>query len=238
MLTGLLVLSMSLIAVAQQNSRNFYPGETRSFNFNPDTRNESVANTNSFNKVKKTADRNSGTSAEESNSSRFGIELNLGGSFATRKLAGTDLNAGMGFEGIFHYRFLSHTGIFAGWGWNKFSADNSFAGSHVDFEETGYIFGLQFKHPVENTALSYYLRAAGLYNHIEVENEDGKIIGDTGHGAGWQVAGGIELALSDKWTFTPGVKYNSLSRDLEIDGNKYSLEHNYVSLRIGFLRKF
>jgi len=202
MLTGLLVMSMAFIAVAEKNSNNL------------------------------------STTADESNTRRWGLELNVGGSFATQKMAGSSLNAGMGFEGMFHYRFLPHTGMYAGWGWNKFSADHSFAGANMDFEETGYVFGLQFKHPIENTAMSYFLRAGGLYNHIEVENEDGDIIGDTGHGTGWQVAAGIEMAISGKWAFSPGLKYNSLSRDIDMEGNTFSLDQNYLSLRVGFLRTF
>ena len=201
MLTGLLVISMAFITVAQNN-----------------------------NKVSHATD--------ESNPRRWGFEFNLGGSFATQKLASSNLNTGLGFEGIFHYRFLPHTGMYAGWGWNKFSSDNSFAGAHIDFEETGYVYGLQFKHPIKNTAMSYFFRAGGLYNHIEVENKEGDIIGDTGHGTGWQVAAGVEMAISGKWAFSPGLKYNSLSRDIEMDGRTFSLNQNYLSLRVGFLRTF
>jgi hypothetical protein len=175
---------------------------------------------------------------DEPNPGRWGFEFNLGGSFATQKLASSNLNTGLGFEGIFHYRFLPHTGIYAGWGWNKFSSDNSFAGSHIDFEETGYVYGLQFKHPLKNKAISYFFRAGGLYNHIEMENKAGDIIGDTGHGTGWQVAAGIEMVISGKWAFSPGLKYNSLSRDIEMGSHTYSLDQNYLSLRVGFLRTF
>jgi len=223
MLTGLFILSLSLITVAQKNVQNDYMSGTRNFSVDAES---------------KDSEKRSGNSEEELKTRRWGFELNLGGSHATRNLAGTNLNTGMGFEGIFSYRFLSHTSIYAGWGWNKFAADNSFAGSHIDFEETGYVYGLEFKHPIKNSSLSYYLRAGGLYNHIELENKSGDIIGNTGHGTGWQIAGGIELALSDKWNFTPGFKYNSLSRNVEIQGSSYSLKHNYLSLRIGFLRIF
>jgi len=207
MLTGLFVLSLSLITVAQHN-------------------NEKVSGKRSL------------SSVETSKTKRWGFEFNLGVSHATRSLAGTNLKTGMGFEGIFSYRFLPHTGVYGGWGWNKFSADQSFDGSHMDFEETGYVYGVQFNHPIENSSISYYLRVGGLYNHIEMENKSGDIIGDTGHGTGWQIAGGIELALTDKWNFTPGFKYNSLSRDVEINGSTYSLKHDYLSLRVGFVRNF
>ncbi|GAO30853.1 outer membrane beta-barrel protein [Geofilum rubicundum] len=169
---------------------------------------------------------------------RFGFEFSTGASWSTSQPGDVQLNPGFGLEGIFHYRFMPHTGVYAGWGWNRFGADNSFAGSDVCFEETGYVFGLQFKHPFGTMPLSYYLRAGGLFNHIELENSDGNIIGDTGHGLGFQLAAGIDYTLGNNWSITPGFKFNYLSRDLDLEGLTTSLNHNYLSIRIGFLKRF
>lgn len=169
---------------------------------------------------------------------RFGFEFNSGVSVATQELSGTSLNTGFGFEGVFHYRFLPHLGAYAGWGWNRFGADESFAGNDVCFEETGYVFGLQFKHSIGGTPLKYYLRAGGLYNHIETENSDGDIINDTGHGLGYQLAAGVEVSIGRNWSLTPGVKFNSLNREADFDGITKDLDYNYVSLRIGIVKRF
>ncbi|MBU2554838.1 MAG: porin family protein [Bacteroidetes bacterium] len=174
----------------------------------------------------------------QENDKRFGLELSAGASWATSKPGNTKLNTGFGFEGLFHYRFMPHTGVYAGWGWNRFGADDSFAGSDVCFEETGYVFGLQFKHPISTWPIAYYLRAGGLYNHIEIENSDGDIIGDTGHGLGFQLAAGIDYSLGKNWSITPGLKFNSLSGDVEIEGVTASLNHNYLSLRVGIIKRF
>jgi opacity protein-like surface antigen len=169
---------------------------------------------------------------------RFGFELSGGASFATRELGGADLKFGFGGEGIFHYRILPHAGVYAGWGYNTFSAENSFAGNEIDFEETGYVFGLQFKHPIGISPVSYYVRAGALYNHIELENTDGDIIGDTGHGFGWQAAGGVDIPLGRNWSLTPGVKFNSLSGDVNMEGTTTQLDLNYLQVRVGILKKF
>jgi hypothetical protein len=174
----------------------------------------------------------------QENEKRFGFEVSSGVSVATNKLSDVGLSPGLGFEGIFHYRFLPHAGIYGGWGWNRFGAENSFAGNDVCFEETGYILGLQFKHPFGESPVSYYLRAGGLYNHIETENSDGDIINDTKHGFGWQLAGGIDLPMGKKWSFTPGLKFNSLSRETKFEGASKQFDHNYISLRVGFLKRF
>ncbi|MBN2806311.1 MAG: porin family protein [Prolixibacteraceae bacterium] len=179
-----------------------------------------------------------GATHARENEKRFGIELNGGASIATSKPGDTQLNPGFGFEGSLHYRILQHTGIYAGWGWNRFGADHTFAGTNVCFEETGYVFGLQFKHPIGSSPISYYLRAGGLYNHIEIENTTGYIIGDTGHGLGFQLGAGIDYNLGKNWSLTPGLKFNSLSRDVEMNGLTTELNHNYLSLKIGIQKRF
>jgi opacity protein-like surface antigen len=168
---------------------------------------------------------------------RFGFELSTGASVATKKIGGEKVNPGLGFEGIFHYRFLPHTGVYGGWGWNKFGADESFAGDDVSFEETGYVFGLQFKHRFGASPHAYYLRAGGLYNHIEVEY-DGDVTHDSGHGLGWQLAAGVDFELGKNWSLTPGVKFNALNRNVENEGVDVPLELNYLQLRIGLLKTF
>ncbi|NEW85256.1 MAG: porin family protein [Mariniphaga sp.] len=178
------------------------------------------------------------TSFSQDRENRFGFELSTGASLATSKLNDVKLKPGFGFEGIFHYRFMPHLGVYGGWGWNRFGADNSFAGDDVCFEETGYVFGLEFKHPVGNSSLSYYVRGGGLYNHIETENAEGDIINATKHGLGFQLAGGIDLNLGSNWSLTPGIKFNSLSRESEFEGASKQMDLNYLSLRVGILKKF
>ncbi len=174
----------------------------------------------------------------QSKDNRFAVELNGGVSIATNKLVDTKLSPGGGFEAVLHYRFLKHIGIYGGWGWNKLSADNSFAGSDVCFEETGYLFGLEFVHPIAESKISYMLRAGGLYNHIETENAEGKIISDTGHGLGYQLAGGIDFPIGSSWSIAPMIKYNSLKRKGNFGETENTLDYNYISLRIGIIKKF
>jgi len=178
------------------------------------------------------------TAFAQDNEEKFGFELSGGPSLATRELDGSKFENGCGFEGILHYRFMPHTGIYTGWGWNRFSAKSSFAGVNTDFEETGYVIGLQFRHPIDGFLSSYYLRVGPLYNHIEVENFNGDIIGDTGHGLGFQLAAGIDIPLGSRWSLTPGVKYNSISGTGNIEEIPFSINYHYLSVRMGFLRHF
>jgi hypothetical protein len=169
---------------------------------------------------------------------RFGLEFNTGVSLATKKIDNASLNTGFGFEGVLHYRIMPHLGLYGGWGWNRFGAENTSAGNEICFEETGYVFGLNFKHPVGSSKLSYYVRAGGLYNHIETENPDGDIINDTRHGLGFQLAGGVSINLGSDWSFNPGLKFNSLTRNIKAEGISKQIDYQYISARIGFEKRF
>ena len=169
---------------------------------------------------------------------RFGIEFNGDVSIVSSDLAGASLNTGLGFETIFQYRFMKFTSVYGGWGWNHFNAEESFAGPDIDFEQTGYVLGLQFKRSIKDSPVSYFARTGLLYSHIEMENNAGDIISDTGHGVGFQVAGGVEVSLGKNWSLAPSVKFNSLSGETEFEGVNHQLDHRYVSLRIGIIRRF
>ncbi len=164
---------------------------------------------------------------------RWSVELRPGANVATQKLGGANLDTGFGFEGSVAYRFLPHLAAYAGWSWNKFQASESLAGSNVDFEETGYLFGLQFIHPIATSRISYLLRAGGTYNHIETENAAGTIINDTGHGLGWQAGVGLAIPLGNRFRLIPEVRYRSLARDMKIDILTTPVELNFVSAGVG-----
>jgi len=161
------------------------------------------------------------------------LEFRPGVAFPTQEMGGADLGTGFGFEGTIAYRFMPHLAGYAGWGWHQFSADQSFAGTDINFEETGYTFGLQFIHPIGTSKLNYLVRAGAVLNHIEAENNDGDIIADSGHGLGWQLGAGLDIPISDRWQLTPSVQYRSLSREIEVDEATTDIDLNYLSLGIG-----
>jgi hypothetical protein len=167
---------------------------------------------------------------------RFGVELDGNASLALQKLADTKLKVGFGFEGTFHYQFYKNFGAYTGWGWNQFVSDER----KGDFEETGYVFGLQFKQTIGSSALSYYIRAGGLWNHIELENEEGDLIVDSKHGLGYQLAGGIYIPIGKNWSINTGLKFHSLKREnvaFPYDV-KRTLDLKYLSLRVGIVKEF
>lgn len=168
---------------------------------------------------------------------KLGIELRGGAAFATTELGDADLKTAPALEGVIDYRFTRYLGAYAGWGWNRFAADRSFAGDNVDFEETGYVLGVQVS-SMSEAALGFYVRAGATYKHIEVENDSGNIIADSKHGLGWQVAAGLDLGLGSNWYLRPGVTYQELSRDLTVETSTTSVDLKYFKIGIGIVKRF
>lgn len=168
----------------------------------------------------------------------WNFEFRSAGSYATQDLGDADLEIGIGFEGNVTYRFMPHLSASFGWGWNKFSAEKSFVGTNMDFEETGYTFGLQFIHPIDNSRISYLVRGGGIFNHIEIENNEGDIVHDSGHGLGWQIETGLAISLNNQLSLIPSIRYRSLSREINTEASNVSVDLNYLSAGIGLYWSF
>ena len=169
---------------------------------------------------------------------KWGLELRPGVDYATQDILDADLGLGFGAELTIAYRFMPHLAAYAGWSYNNFAVDQSFAGPDASFEETGYTFGFQFIHPIGESTLSYLVRVGGTYNHIEIENNDGDIIIDSGHGLGWQAEAGLVIPLGERFSLLPSVRYRSLNRDIEIENENTSVNLNYLSVGVGLSWSF
>lgn len=169
---------------------------------------------------------------------KWSLEFRPGANYATQDIADADLGLGFGAELTIAYRFMPHLAAYAGWSYNNFAVDQSFAGTDAGFEETGYTFGFQFIHPIGESDIKYLLRAGGTYNHIEIENNNGDIIIDSGHGLGWQAEAGLVIPLSERFSLLPSVRYRSLKRDIDINNVSTSVNLNYVSVGVGLSWSF
>jgi opacity protein-like surface antigen len=147
-----------------------------------------------------------------------------------------NIETGFGFEFTIGYRFMEHLYAYAGWSYNTFSIEDS----EVDFDETGYTFGFQFIHLLgASEDLSYLLRAGAIYSHLELEDREGDLISDSGHGLGWQIEAGLDYILGDDWSLRPSFRYRSLSRDLMVSQNQIiNMDLNYLSFGLGVSKSF
>jgi opacity protein-like surface antigen len=168
---------------------------------------------------------------------RWSVELSGGAAFATEKIGDADLNTGFGLGLTGRYRFLPHLAVYGGWDWHHFTVDQPVGGEDVDIEDTGYTFGLRFEHPLVSRVAGW-VRAGGTANHIELENESGSLVSDSGHGLGWEIGGGLSVPIGTRLTLTPGVRYRSLSRDVEIGGVTTPTDLRYVVAGAGIALTF
>ncbi|HMA61776.1 MAG TPA: outer membrane beta-barrel protein [bacterium] len=166
------------------------------------------------------------------------VEIRGGTHYATQELGDADLGIGLGAEAILSYSFMPNLGAYVGWGWNQFTADQSFAGDDMDFDETGYSYGLQYMNSCKSLNLDYIIRAGAIYNHIEVENNEGDIVDDSEHGLGWQAGAGVMIPFVNNWTIVPSIRYRALSRELEDGNDNIDVDLTYLSAGIGFSLSF
>lgn len=169
---------------------------------------------------------------------KFSVEFRPGISFPLNEIAGTKVNTGYGFEFTVAYEVLQDVGIYAGWGWNKFNSENTFMVNRIDIVETGYTAGIQFKHRITNSPISYLIRGGTVYNHLELENKDGNLIADSGYGIGWQAEAGVTLEIGNKWDFRPTLRFRSLPGDIEVFNGHMSVDLQYISLGVGLAKRF
>lgn len=165
-------------------------------------------------------------------------EFRPGLSFPTDEIAGSDVKTGFGFEITIAYNFSESLGAYAGWGWNEFRANDALGEVNLDFEETGYTFGLQFIHPTGISSLSYLVRAGTIYNHLEAEDNSGNKIADTDHDFGWQLEGGVAIDLSGGFSLRPTIRYRSLSGEFEVETITTNADLNYISIGVGLAKTF
>lgn len=167
---------------------------------------------------------------------KWNLAVRSGANFSTKDFGDAKLKTGVGFEGTISYKIFPHISGYAGWGWNSFTAEKSFAGTDYAFEETGYRYGLQLQYPIGDSNIEYLVGLGGLYNHIEVENKGGEIIADSKHGFGWQAEAGVVIPVGLRFNLSPTLRYQTLSREIKIGSVTTPVDLNYLSagLAIGW----
>jgi hypothetical protein len=179
-----------------------------------------------------------GAEAATAQEERWAIELRVNAAVPTQDVQDSELGGGLGAEATLGYRFMPHLAAYAGWDWIHFGPSASFAGPDMDFEETGYAFGLRFEHPLAQSGLAGWVRGGGIYDHIEIEDDNGDVVADSGHGLGWEAALGLAVPMGTAWSLTPGVRFRSLSRDIEMGNVTTPVDLRYLAVVIGFARRF
>lgn len=165
-------------------------------------------------------------------------ELRTGVAVPTGNLGNAELDTGFGLEGTVAYGFSPNLSGYFGWDYHNFGVDRRLAGTDVDVDETGYVFGAQWQDKLGYGSLDYRVRAGITINHIELENSAGSIVADSGHGPGFELGAALLVPLGAQWTLTPGLRFRMLSRDIPLNGRDVSVDLRYFTVGVGISRPF
>lgn len=167
---------------------------------------------------------------------RWSLEL-LGGLYLpTGDLGLLSLSAGPGFEVSTAYRFHQHLWVHSGWGWHRFTTDEEAA--DIDLEQTGYTFGGRYERPFRDDGITAFrIFAAGIWEHVPLEDSDGQVRADSGFGLGVDVGAGIALAIGKDRRLLPGVRFRSLPVELSPEGGSKA-DLTYLAVEVGAAYRF
>jgi hypothetical protein len=170
---------------------------------------------------------------------RTSVQLRGSHALPTGRLAGTELDDGVGLGATISQRVQPHLHLYAGWDWLHFQPAQSFAGDDMDFEETGYTFGLAFQHPWGwSRRFGFRLEGGGTYKHVEIENADGDIIEDSGHELGYEAAAGVVATLGRSWAVSPMWRYRWQTPEFDIGNVRTNAKLRYFALELGVIYRF
>jgi opacity protein-like surface antigen len=169
---------------------------------------------------------------------RWTAEVRVGGNATIDEFAGVDLKSGMGSEFGLGIRVAPDLFVYGAWDWQQHRSKAPLFGAIADVEDTGYAFGLRYVVPVASRARPW-VRAGGLYNHVEIEGADaGDLLADSEHTWGFEAGGGLDVALNDRWSLTPGVRYRRFEPNVRFGGAASSATLSYVAFDVGIAFKF
>jgi opacity protein-like surface antigen len=164
------------------------------------------------------------------------FEVRAGASVPTDSFVSTDLGTGVGFEGTIGYRILPALSVFGGWDWQHRQFDAPVFDAD-DVEDTGYVYGLRFT-PGGGARVKPFIRLAGLWNHVELETNDGHPAADSKHTWGYEAGAGLDISFNESVSLTPGVRYRSFEPTVRFGNIETDATLSYVTVDVGVAWKF
>ncbi len=168
---------------------------------------------------------------------RFVFEVRGGATTARESFLTTDLDTGGGLEATLSVRVAPGVFVYGGWDWQHQPAATPIFGTGTDVEDTGYAVGLRYVAPVPSP-IKPWVRAGAIFNHVEIEDTAGALVADSEHTAGWELGGGIEIALGDTVSLTPGLRYRRFEPDVRVGSTVVPAVLSYIAYDVGLAWRF
>jgi opacity protein-like surface antigen len=121
---------------------------------------------------------------------------------------------GIGLEGNVTFNVTPVVGIYGGYTWNRFDVDDNLGGDLGDtkWTEQGFDVGLKarFASPT-GLPLTPFFRGGAIFHKMKID--DGTDSFSTDSKLGFDVGGGVEIAVAPRITLTPQVGYSQFNPD-------------------------
>jgi hypothetical protein len=155
----------------------------------------------------------------------------------SEQVAGTDLETGLGVGAVISLRLMPRLHLYGGWDWMQFPYEA--LGVDRDLQETGYTFGLRFEQSLRADAgVRFRAEAGGTLKHIEIEDDNGNLIADSGHDWGFELGTGIRVPFGTSWSAVPMLRYRSLGTEFRTGSIVTKADLRYFGFELGLSRHF
>jgi hypothetical protein len=168
--------------------------------------------------------------------SRWGMDFRPSLNLPTGFFMGTKLDPGFGFDANVMYNFIGNASVYGGWGWALFPQNRTNSDA-LRVQRMGSSFGLKITQPLNKYNLEGYVMGGAVHQHVSLEKTS-QIRYRSGQQWGWQLEAGLSLPLDYGIALQPGLKYSSLSGNIEENGSKNTFDLNDLSAGIILSIKF
>ena len=169
--------------------------------------------------------------------SPFSAELRVGAGIPAQDFGTAELGTGIGGELTLLYQLPLCLQLYAGWDWYHFGTETE--APEYDFEDTGYAAGLRWTPVRLSRFLGPWLRAGIVFDHIEMEDDQGDLVSDSDHTLGFEGGLGLTLPLGERFRLTPGVRYRTFAPEMQVGSVTADAEDfSYIAVEVGIATTF
>ncbi|HCV15244.1 MAG TPA: hypothetical protein DF637_02770 [Rikenellaceae bacterium] len=176
---------------------------------------------------------------------RFSFEYNSGFSYLIDVPEIFEINLGMGADGIIGFDAYKNIGVFAGWGFNSFNNE------YLYLDESGIMYGFQYKNVIHESRFSYIIRAGAIYNQLKLKGSKDSFFKefsyDSGHSHGFHASGALEFDMRRGWAIRGSVKYHQFKKTVSLPFSEIfpsiritacNVDLKYAGVRLGIVKNF